>query len=279
MKIGVLIESFKKDFRTALKTAAGLGAEGIQAYANSETIYAGMTAAQIAEVRGLLNGEGMEISALCGDFGCGMYYRPSERRADIEREKRILEIAKELGTDIVTTHIGVVPEDAHTPQYESMHGVCRELAGFADSIGGHFAVETGPEKATLLKVFLDGLQSKGVGVNLDPANLVMCAGDDPVRAVYTLKDYIVHTHAKDGVQLRRFDTKALYAAEFFGLKPERWDCIRELPLGAGGVDWDAYIAALKAVGYDGYLTVERECGEKPEADIAAAVRFLKKYGL
>ena len=130
----------------------------------------------------IIDGAGIKVSALCGDFGCDMYY--TRDRAQIDKEKRIMEIAKELGTDIVTTHIGVVPEDFDCKQYESMHEVCRELAEFADTMGGHFAVETGPERAELLKKFLDNLGSRGVAVNLDPANLVMCAGDDPVKAVY-----------------------------------------------------------------------------------------------
>lgn len=275
MKVGAMAESFRTDFKTAVQIAAKLGAEGIQAYANGETIHTGMSATQIKSVRELIRGEGLSFSALCGDFGCDMYY--TEDRGEIDREKRVLEIALELGTPIVTTHIGVVPEDESTPQYESMYRVCRELAEFADSVGGRFAVETGPERAELLKSFLDKLGSRGVSVNLDPANLVMCAGDDPVHAVFTLRDYIVHTHAKDGIQNRKFDTRALYASKYYGLKPEAWDAIRETPLGEGGVDWDAYIGALKEIGYEGYLTIERECGEHPQEDIASAVAFLKKY--
>ena len=142
---------------------------------------------------------------------------------------------------------------------------------------GHFAVETGPEPAGRLKSFLDGLGSRGVAVNLDPANLVMCAGDDPVRAVHTLQKYIVHTHAKDGIQLRKADTRRLYAPQWFGLEPEGPGAYREVPLGEGNVDWNGYIAALREIGYDGYLTIERECGERPAEDIAAAAEFLKKF--
>lgn len=275
MKIGAIAESFKKPLAQAAKLARGAGIEGLQLYANTQTVHAGMNAKEIAEVKNILAGEGLHISALCGDFGCAMYY--TKNRAEIDREKRILELAKELGTDIVTTHIGVVPETENCPQYESMHEVCRELAEFADRTGGHFAVETGPEPAGRLKSFLDGLGSRGVAVNLDPANLVMCAGDDPVRAVHTLQKYIVHTHAKDGIQLRKADTRRLYAPQWFGLEPEGPGAYREVPLGEGNVDWNGYIAALREIGYDGYLTIERECGERPAEDIAAAAEFLKKF--
>ena len=275
MKIGAMIESFRLGFKEAAAAAKKVGADGIQVYA-SGVVHADMTASEIKEVKRILDGEGLEVSALCGDFGCRMFYLPDESREIIEREKRVMNVAKELGTNIVTTHIGVVPEDDNCPQYASMHKVCKELADFADSVGGRFAVETGPERAELLKRFLDGLGSRGVSVNLDPANLVMCAGDDPVQAVYTLKDYIVHTHAKDGVQNYFVDTKRLYAPEYYGVKPASWDSISEVPLGEGGVKWPEYIAALKSIGYDGYLTIERECGDEPARDIAAAVSFLKK---
>ena len=111
--------------------------------------------------------------------------------------------------------------------------------------------------APVLKAFLDSLGAKGLRVNYDPANLVMVAGDDPVAGVYTLKDYIVHTHAKDGIKTGE-------------------NSFLEVPLGTGGVDWDKYIAALNDIGYTGYLTVEREVGEDPAADIVMAVNFLRE---
>ena len=274
MKIGVVLESFRKTFPESVKEAAALKLDGIQAYAGQAFPFEA-DAAALAEVKRIVDGEGLSFSAICGDFGCAMYYEKDRKL--IDREKRILEMAKELGTNIVTTHIGVIPETKDCVQYESMHAVCLELAEFAKSVGGHFAVETGPEKAVILKEFLDGLGSDGVAVNLDPANLVMCAGDDPVQAVYILKDYIVHTHAKDGVQLKKFDTKALYAPQYYGLTPCGWDVIREEPLGKGGVDWKRYLHALRDIGYDGFLTIERECGDTPALDISEAVRFLDSF--
>ena len=276
MKIGVIAESFRKPFPQAIKEARALGADGVQAYAGRAFPF-DADKSKLSEIKKITEGEGLCFSAICGDFGCAMYYERD--RSMIDREKRILEMAKELGTDVVTTHIGVVPENKGCVQYESMYAVCKELADFAKSLGGHFAVETGPEKASVLKSFLDELGSDGVAVNLDPANLVMCAGDDPVQAVYTLRDYIVHTHAKDGIQIKKVDTRALYAPQYYGLTPCSWDAIREVPLGKGGVDWNKYLDALREIGYDGYLTIERECGDEPAKDIGDAVRFLDSFGV
>jgi len=277
MKIGVLLESFKKPFAESVQAAAALKVSGLQVYAKDGAVYDGMPCAEIAEVKRILNGEGLEFSALCGDFGCRMFYFPDEMRFEIEREKRVLGLAKELGTDIVTTHIGVVPEDAGSREYAVMRGVCTELAEFADSIGGCFAVETGPEPSLRLKEFLDSLNSRGVGVNLDPANLVMVIGENPAKAVYNLKDYIVHTHAKDGRMLKKGDPLRLYVPTIAHVDPVDFsEHLIELPLGEGDVPWDGYLTALRDIGYDGYLTIEREVGADPAADIGKAVNFLNK---
>jgi len=283
MKIGVIIDSFRKDFKTSVEAAKAVGADGVQIGAQflvgkRDELLSGKGEAMVTipEAKRILADTGIEVSAICGDFGCSMYYTKDRRLIDVE--KRLLEMAKELGTDIVTTHIGVVPETKECIQYETMHEVCLELAEYAKSIGGHFAVETGPERSELLLDFLKDLGSDGVAVNLDPANLVMCAGDDPVNAVNNLKDYIVHTHAKDGIQLQKFDTKALYSPYYYGLKRiGGTGYFAEVPLGEGKVNFDTYLPALRAIGFDGYLTIERECGDTPAKDIAEAVKFLDGY--
>lgn len=105
----------------------------------------------------------------------------------------------------------------------------------------------------------------------------MVLGDDPVRAVHTLADWIVHTHAKDGVNLAPCDPLEVYAAFAEG-GVEGFDFgkyFNEVPLGEGAVDWDGYLKALSDVGYEGFLTIEREVGDDPETDIRKAVRFLQ----
>jgi sugar phosphate isomerase/epimerase len=168
----------------------------------------------------------------------------------------------------------VVPNDPEHERYKIMQDACSKLCRYADDVKAHFAIETGPEIATTLKGFLDSLGSKGVAVNFDPANLVMVTGDDPVKAVYTLRDYIVHTHAKDGRKLKDNDPEVVYGVIEDAI--QEGQTFIELPLGEGDVDFPRYIAALEEVGYRGYLTVEREVGEDPEADIRLAVEFLKK---
>lgn len=273
--IGVLLESFRCDWHEALKKAAELGLSGVQVYATrGEFAPEVMTKEKRRAFLDEVKSYGLTISALCGDLGKG--FGNSELNPGlVEQSKRIVELAKDLETDIVTTHIGVVPEGPAHPRYAVMQAACRDLAEFADSMQAHFAVETGPERAVTLKNFLDSLGSKGVSVNLDPANFVMVTGDDPVQAVYTLKDYIVHTHAKDGRKLLDRDPEIIY--HMIEDVIQEGQAFEELPLGRGSVDFGEYLKALEDIGYTGYLTIEREVGENPAADIALAADYLRSF--
>ena len=275
--IGVMLESFRLPTPEALAKAAEIGAKGIQMYCTTgEHAPENMTSGKCAEMLDMLHSHGLKFSALCGDLGHG--FGNAELNPElIEKSKRILDLSLTLETGIVTTHIGVVPSDPNHERYKVMQEACAALAEYADSIGAHFAVETGPETSADLKRFLDSLGgSRGLGVNLDPANLVMVTGDDPVQAVHNLKDYIVHTHAKDGVMLKRGNPEYIYGVvhpvpqEFQGVQ-----YFAEVPLGQGNVHFDTYLAALDEIGYRGFLTIERECGESPEADIRLAAEHLR----
>ena len=274
--IGVMLESFRLPTPEAVKKAAEVGAKGIQMYCtNGEHAPENMTPAKCAELLDMLKSYGLRFSALCGDLGHG-FGNAELNPTLIEKSKRIVDLSLTLECGIVTTHIGVVPQDPTHDRYKIMQDACYQLAEYADSVGARFAVETGPETSADLKAFLDSLGgTKGVGVNLDPANLVMVTGDDPVGAVHNLKDYIVHTHAKDGVMLHRGNPEYIYGVvhpvpeEFQGIQ-----YFAEVPLGQGNVHFDTYLAALDEIGYKGFLTIERECGNSPEADIRLAVEHL-----
>ena len=275
--IGVLLDSFRTDTETAMKQAAALGLDGIQVYSTEgDMAPENMDANRRREFRAMADAYGLKISALCGDLGYG-FFDPEQNIYGIERSKRILELAKDLGTDIVTTHIGVVPADPAHPRYAIMQDACGRLAEYADSLNAHFAVETGPEPAAVLRGFLDSLHSTGVGVNLDPANLIMVVGENSADAVYTLRDYIVHTHAKDGARLRECDPEILYGVRAPEGDFDEDEYYAELPLGTGSVCWPEYLEALNSIGFSGFLTIEREVGEDPASDIRLAADFLRRF--
>lgn len=278
MKIGIIVDCLRLPIRQGIRKAKELGAAGVQIYAVAgEMAPEALGPAARREIAGLIRSEGLELAAICGDLGGHGFRRAEENPSRIERSKRIMELAKELGTDVVTTHIGVIPADERDPACRVLHDACVRLAEFAAAMGASFAIETGPEPAARLARFVRSLPGRGVRVNFDPANLAMVIGEDAAEAVRAVGDLVVHTHAKDGLMLKRCDPEALYA-EFAegGGRYRIEEYIREVPLGEGAVDFPRYLAALRTVGYDGFLTIEREVGDHPEEDIGRAVGFLSR---
>ena len=277
MKIGVITDCFKLPLDESIKLAGKLGFDGIQIYATTgEFSPEVLTTERKSEVRSLLMENHLEISALCGDMGGYGFQIESDNAERIQKTKRIIDLAEEFEVGVITTHIGVIPENKDNPRYSVMLDAMCKCGEYAADKKITLAIETGPEKASTLLSFLQDTNGS-IGVNLDPANFVMVTGQDPVEAVQVLGKYIVHTHAKDGVMLKQTDPEIIYdcfakgGIEALNVA----DYFLETPLGDGDVDYAKYINALRGIGYDGYLTIERETGENPISDIQKSLNTLR----
>ncbi len=256
-KIGVMIDSFRLGTREAIEKAAELGADGVQVYCTSGAMEpASMTTEKRLEFVDFVRDQGMVISALCGDLGTGLLDADANEWV-VRKHKAFVDLAADLGTHVVTTRLGCLPDDEYCEQWRVGVAAVREVADYAAERGIGFAGETGSEAPEVLHRFLVKVGSAGIKVNYDPANLVM-AGYDHLGGVEILGEYIVHTHAKDGV--RRDDGTSA-----------------EVRLGQGGVDFPRYLEKLKGIDYRGFLTIEREAGDDPVSDIAAGVEFLRQF--
>ena len=279
MKVGVILDCFKKPIKDCIKLAGELNLNGVQIYATTgEFSPETLTAEDKAEYKKLLKENNLVISALCGDMGGHGFEIEEDNAERVEKTKKIIDLAEEFGTTTITTHIGVIPEDKSTAKYKAMLKALTECGLYAKSKGITLAIETGPEIAPTLLAFLQDTKG-GVGVNLDPANFVMVTGQDPVEAVYMLKDYIVHTHVKDGKMLKKTDPVYIYdlfAKGGIEALNAASELFLETPIGEGSVDFDKYFGALKEIGYDGFLTIERETGDDPSSDIKLAVDYIAK---
>lgn len=283
MKIGVITDCFKLPLMESIEKAKELNFSGIQVYATTgEFSPEVLTQEDKQNFKNALKEANLEISALCGDMGGHGFQNAKDNPERVEKTNRIIDLAVEFGSNVVTTHIGVIPSDQTTERYKAMLAAMAECGKYAAQKGVTLAIETGPEDAVTLSQFLNDLvalngENCGVGVNLDPANFVMVTGQDPVEAVKILGKHIVHTHVKDGVMLKRTDPEIIY--EHFatgGIEALNVaDYFLETPLGNGDVDFPKYIKALKDIGFDGYLTVERETGANPIADIELAYNTVK----
>jgi sugar phosphate isomerase/epimerase len=169
------------------------------------------------------------------------------------------EIARNLGLKLVTFHAGFLPHEESDPAYGKLQGRLRQIADFFAERKMSVAFETGQEEASTLAAFLGKLDRRNVGVNFDPANMILYDKGDPVVALRTLAPWLRQCHLKDAVKTKT---------------PGTWG--EEVPLGKGQVDWKAFFAALDAVGFKGNLCIEREAGNQRVADIRSARELVER---
>ncbi len=277
-KVGVISDSFRVGTREGILKAREVGADGVQVWVvDGDTAPERMNADDRRDFKAFCARQNLEIAALCGDLGGHGFQQREENTTKVPRSKAIVDLAVDLGTSVVTTHIGVVPEDVTSDTYAIMVEACREIGLYAEARGVQFAIETGPEPAARLKQFLQDVDTAGMAVNFDPANLFMVLGLDPAQEAIILGNHIVHTHAKDGKRYAPCDPVKVYEAfAVGGIEGLNFgEYFDEVPLGQGGVDWERYLSALRTIGYSGFLTIEREVGDSPEDDIRLAVEFLR----
>ena len=162
-------------------------------------------------------------------------------------------VARELGIDLVTLHAGFLPHDAADPERGKLIGRLRELDAAFAGAGIRLGLETGQEEAETLLGVLEELGSENVGVNFDPANMILYAMGDPVESFERLAQHVLQIHIKDA-------TRTLEAGT--------WGA--EVPVGTGEVDWDGFFGVMSAKGLEVGMMIEREAGEDRLGDIRIA---------
>lgn len=166
-----------------------------------------------------------------------------------------------MGARIITAHIEGIPNDEKSEYYNKMEQICYEIGNLAFKFGGVFAIETGSEKAIVLKRFLETTNSKGLAVNFDPANLISDVNKNPIESLLLLKNYIVQTHIKDCKELKS-DSSSKYI---------------EVAAGNGEVDFDLFFHTLDNIGFDGYNMIERNDYFDEREGMIQSINFIKKY--
>ena len=283
MKIGVIVESFREELFKALESAAAAGVQGVQMYAVcKDHDLTAMSESELAALKAHMEKLNLKVASICGDLGGHGFQDEAGNAKRIELSKKIIDLCVYFGTTVMTTHIGVVPTRNDSPIFQVMAKAMREVGEYAASKGCTMAIETGPEPIERLVALIKASGDKGLGINFDPANLAMVLNVNPAKEVLVAGKYIVHTHAKDGNHLRDFNPSDVYGSlDTYDLTPPEQQTgdtspvFEEVPLGKGQVPWDEYLEALRSVGYDGFLTIEREVGPDPKADVLMAVDFLK----
>lgn len=170
------------------------------------------------------------------------------------------DFAKRLGVDKVATHVGFLPENPATTEFASVVTAIRVVAEYCKANGQSFLFETGQETPVTLLRTIQAVGTGNLGINLDPANLILYGKANPVDALDVFGKYVMDVHAKDGC----------YPTDGNNLGTET-------QIGKGKVNFPAFIAKLREVGYDGTLTIEREIwGDQQIKDIIESKGILEE---
>ena len=229
-----------------------------------------LTREYAAEVRAALEETGVKISSMFIRFEHQTWNRvdgpktigfvPQDTRTvRTVRACRVIEFARAVGVEAVLSHVGFIPEDPDDAAYPPLVDLLRALAQYCKDNGQRFLFETGQETpATLLRTIED-VSLDNLGINLDPANLLLYGKGRPLEALDVFGQYVRSTHCKDG----KWPTDDENLGE-------------EMPLGEGDVNFPELIPKLYAMGFRGPLTIEREIsGPKQTEDILKAKKLLE----
>ena len=170
------------------------------------------------------------------------------------------DFAKLLGVDKMATHVGFMPENPNTTEYRSVIAALKVVANHCKANGQSFLFETGQETPVTLLRAIGDIGTGNLGINLDPANLILYGKGNPVDALDVFGQYVMDIHGKDGC----------YPTDGNSLG-------KEMPIGKGKVNFPALIAKLKEIGYDGTITIEREIsGDQQIKDILESKVMLEE---
>lgn len=170
------------------------------------------------------------------------------------------DFAKKLGIDKLATHVGFLPENPSCEEYRSVVAAIRYVANHCKNNGQSFLFETGQETPVTLLRTIQEVGTGNLGINLDPANLILYGKANPVDALDVFGKYVMDVHAKDGLYPTNGNNLGL-----------------ETKVGDGKVNFPVFIERLRQVGYDGTLTIEREIsGEQQKKDIIETKAYLEK---
>ncbi len=181
------------------------------------------------------------------------------RKERVEALKRAGEFARRLGVPAVITHLGFIPENPSVPAFAEVADAVREVAEHLWKLGLEFWFETGQETPVTMLRLIERVGPEGLGVNLDPANLILYGKGNPIDALDVFGRHVRNIHAKDG----------MYPTDPMKLG-------RELKVGQGRVRFPEFVKRLKEIGFTGEFIIEREIsGEEQRRDIADTVEYLR----
>jgi sugar phosphate isomerase/epimerase len=273
LPIGVFLRSTGHDNPApALDAVRALGVNLIQVSRLPDRFY---TPDGAREFAGMMKRAGVRASSVVIVFDGESYrdreavektvgFRPVALIAErLAYARRVVDFAADIGSDVVTFHVGFLPKDPKDPTYISMLEATDTLARHAAGKGVTISLETGQETAAELEEFLDRVTSARVGVNFDTANLVLYGMEEPAAALARLLPRVTSLHIKDGLP-----------------PPDERSLGREARLGEGQADVRECLRILRESTFSGPLIIEnyvwRHTKMNPLEELRQAKTFVER---
>ena len=256
MKIGIVLESMGLSLRQGLPQAAKLGVGGLQVDAAGDLMPGRLTETARRELKNLLRTFDQQFTALNCPLRHGLDVAENQQPR-IDYVQNTLSLAFELGPRIVVAPCPKLPTEDETERARLLREALTAIGRHGDRVGSVLALEIGLDSPEAIRDYLATYDLGSLKVNYDPANLLV-NGFDPTQGIISLGAAIAHVHARDA----RKTTVSRGA--------------QEVSLGSGDVNWLSLIAALTAIEYRGWLTIERESAGDRLKEIERAIAFLKR---
>ena len=257
-KLGMLVNTKHIGVEEGIYKARKWNLDFIQLYAMNEKCNLNdWSNARLHHLKNTLLAEGVRLSSLAISFGPQAILSKNV----IEQYKSITNIGLELGANIITAHIGKIPSDSTCDRYKSMLEVCCELGSMNEEMGCLFGIETGTEKSSVLKRFLEEINSSELGINFDPANIISGTRESPNDFLRAIQKYVSHVHLKDCLKV----------------KSEEGIYYQETAAGQGSVNFEEIFTSLNSSGFNGYYIVERNDYTHQKHGMEQSIKYLSKF--
>lgn len=192
--------------------------------------------------------------------------RPDETwPANLEHAREVAAFAARHQVRLVTFHAGFIPpggrDDGESGAIAVRQRMIERLHTIADVFSDHgveIGLETGQESAAALAELLDELDAPNVGVNFDPANMILYGSGDALEAMERLLPRICQYHVKDAL--------VPSAAGSWGT---------EVPIGLGAVDWSRFFTIANRDPRQLDAIIEREAGDDRMADVRLGCEIVR----
>ena len=254
LKKAIRLESLNLPLKRALAVANEIGAEGVELNARTELRPSELSRTGVRHFRKLLSDLNLKVSSI---------YFPTRRGYEviedldrrIDATKAAMQMAHELGCNIVTNHIGQIPEDLESTQSQTMVQALTDLGNYSHKAGAWLAAKTGSEDGEKLKGLLELLPLGAIGVDFDPGNLII-NGFSASEAISQLSDRVLNFRARDAVRDLAIGR---------GL---------EVQLGRGSIDLPHILSVLEEQQYAGFITIERQTDGDAVKECGEAIEYL-----